>query len=425
MHHPQINSRLPVLQPEPLDQVEPVHDGDQVVALEPDTHSYRNAIRRLHLSFGECRPAAVVIGDGQIAASQVINRFLAGLDDDTAVTRITEPCEDATALMQAIVGAVGFDPKDLNAKDLQSVFRMFLSFQKGHARRTIICMDQVQDSEWWVLQKIRDLVDLETREKFGLMVILTGRPSLKELLDVRPLNTPSLNSAKRIILAPYTVAETTEYIRRQVESRDNSGLESAFHFQAVSTIHELTGGVPDAIKAIVGLCFEIAEEAGIEIITADLVGRAHDFQCAASTSTAADWSAATVNLNGARSKVVRLMVQVSGEQIQELVVRQGHVLIGRSKLCDIRIDDSAVSRQHALISRTADAMTLVDLCSTNGTCVDGEQIESHVLTAGETISVGNCKIEFTIDTEPHVKEPLLSAAYSGFDVPQRLSGSEL
>lgn len=421
MYYPQTSISPADTSSEPIDQVV----QEQSLTAELDTHSYRNAIRRLHLSFGECRPVAIVIGAGRIAADQVTNRFLASLGDETAVARIAQPCSDAKALMQAIVSAVGFDPKDLNAKDLESVFRMFLSFQKGHARRTIICLDQVQDSEWWVLQKIRDLVDLEAREKFGLMIMLTGQPSLKELLDVRPLNTPSVRSAKRITLAPYTVAETTEYIRRRVDCHPERSMEQAFHFQAISTIHELTGGVPDAIESMVNLCFELATDGGVEIITADLVERAHDFQCAASTSTAADWSAATINLKDGRAKVARLIVQVSGEQIQEMVVRHGHILIGRSKLCDIQVDDSAVSRQHALISRTSDALTVIDLSSTNGTSVDGKRVESHELVAGETISIGNCKIEFTIDNETHVKAPLASAAFGDFELVQRMAVTEL
>ncbi len=42
---------------------------------------------------------------------------------------------------------------------------------------------------------------------------------------------------------------------------------------------------------------------------------------------------------------------------------------------------------------------LVDLGSTNGTCVDGVQIESHRLAAGETISLGDCRIEYLLDDE--------------------------
>lgn len=121
---------------------------EQPTATEFMTASYLAAVGRLNKSYAEQRPVAAVIADGKSASGLVISKFLAGLDEETAVARIAEPCADAGALMRQIVHAVGFDPKDMNATDLQSVLRMFLSFQKGHGRRTVICMEQVQDSEW-------------------------------------------------------------------------------------------------------------------------------------------------------------------------------------------------------------------------------------------------------------------------------------
>ena len=118
------------------------------------TDCYRVAIERLQCSFAERRSVAIVIGEGRLAASFVISRFQATLDDEVAVARITGPCADAGDLMRQIVKAVGFDPKDMGVDDLQSILRMFLSFQKSHGRRTIVCMEQIQDSEWWVCDLI-------------------------------------------------------------------------------------------------------------------------------------------------------------------------------------------------------------------------------------------------------------------------------
>ncbi|MDH4124920.1 MAG: FHA domain-containing protein [Gammaproteobacteria bacterium] len=377
----------------------PQASNENFDAREFCTPGYRNAIERLHSSFDQSRPVQIVIGEGRLASSFVVSRFLAGLDADTAVARITRPCADAAALMRQIVKSVGFDPKDMGVADLQSVLRMFLSFQKGHARRTVICLEQIQDSEWWVLDRIRQLVDLEVRGKFGLMLVLTGQPGLQELLHTRPLNSVCLHAGQRIALMPLTIEETTEYIRRRVAGAPRASIDQAFHFQAVTRIQEVTAGVPDTLSELVSLCFELADESGIDMITADVVNRARTLQQTVAPQLTTPAETVTVKLNGLQPRAGRLLVQMSGEQIQEMTVRHGHILIGRSKLCDIRVASTAVSRYHALISHTPEGVMLVDLGSTNGTCVDGVRIQSHCLAAGETITLGDCRIEYLLDDE--------------------------
>jgi pSer/pThr/pTyr-binding forkhead associated (FHA) protein len=88
---------------------------------------------------------------------------------------------------------------------------------------------------------------------------------------------------------------------------------------------------------------------------------------------------------------------LSGDDVREIALRRGTLLIGRSTLCDIRIDSDIVSRHHALISYRPEGAMIVDLGSTNGTSVDGYRIKEHQLVAGETITVGDCRIEYILD----------------------------
>ncbi len=62
---------------------------------------------------------------------------------------------------------------------------------------------------------------------------------------------------------------------------------------------------------------------------------------------------------------------------------------GRAPDNDISLDDSRVSRYHAVLRRDGEQLILEDLGSTNGTAVNGKRIFSpHVLQPTETISIG-------------------------------------
>ena len=144
----------------------------------------------------------------------------------------------------------------------------------------------------------------------------------------------------------------------------------------------------------------MADEEGLELVTAELVKRANATLSQPPDAVNDSSMTDTVTLNGINPALGRLIIQIQGKDIREKSLGQGHVLIGRSKLCDICIDRANVSRHHALISYSGDKATLIDLASTNGTYVDGYRVKYHELAPGETIAVGDCRIEYVVDHDP-------------------------
>ena len=70
------------------------------------------------------------------------------------------------------------------------------------------------------------------------------------------------------------------------------------------------------------------------------------------------------------------------------------VVLGRSRECDITLDDPNASRRHAEIRRENGAFWIVDLNSTNGIEVNGERVERARLTHSDTIVIGKTEMTF-------------------------------
>jgi hypothetical protein len=64
------------------------------------------------------------------------------------------------------------------------------------------------------------------------------------------------------------------------------------------------------------------------------------------------------------------------------------LVIGRGADTDLRLTDTGVSRRHAELRIDDDAVTLVDLSSTNGTSVNGQRVDQAVLHDGDRIAIG-------------------------------------
>ena len=63
-------------------------------------------------------------------------------------------------------------------------------------------------------------------------------------------------------------------------------------------------------------------------------------------------------------------------------------VVGRDDACSIHIEDHSVSRRHAKLSRDGDAWRLSDLCSKNGTFIDGRAIGQYDLNGAKWIEFG-------------------------------------
>lgn len=73
------------------------------------------------------------------------------------------------------------------------------------------------------------------------------------------------------------------------------------------------------------------------------------------------------------------------------------IKVGKLASAQLRIDDPAVSRMHALIEINGpDEVTIIDLGSTVGTHVNGERIDRTHLRSGDRITLGGTEVDVTI-----------------------------
>jgi hypothetical protein len=77
-------------------------------------------------------------------------------------------------------------------------------------------------------------------------------------------------------------------------------------------------------------------------------------------------------------------------QQHDFELSDGHFVIGRGADCQLALDDALVSRQHAKLTVTEDAVYVEDLGSRNGVRVNGERIADRTLIGdGDRIRIGN------------------------------------
>ena len=86
---------------------------------------------------------------------------------------------------------------------------------------------------------------------------------------------------------------------------------------------------------------------------------------------------------------VRLALLLPHKPLRHIPLDPGEkYLIGRAPDCDLRIEDSRLSRHHAVLSEEDGVWSIVDLDSKNGVMVDGVAVERATLNLPSWLSLG-------------------------------------
>src|SRR6187455_1196325 len=94
------------------------------------------------------------------------------------------------------------------------------------------------------------------------------------------------------------------------------------------------------------------------------------------------------------------------------------IKLGKVPSAHLKLDDETVSRMHAIIEVNGPGdVSIIDLGSTKGTFVNGQKVNKAKLQSGDTIVVGDTRIELSIAAgEEKVDEPTKVAAPAQHDI---------
>ena len=96
----------------------------------------------------------------------------------------------------------------------------------------------------------------------------------------------------------------------------------------------------------------------------------------------------------ARRAPERVLLAVGGRR---LLVPPSGGTVGRSRECDVVLDDAGISRRHAELRPGAGGWTVADLDSTNGVRVNGAPVHgAQPLRSGDRVELGSTEVVFEV-----------------------------
>src|SRR4030067_181952 len=92
--------------------------------------------------------------------------------------------------------------------------------------------------------------------------------------------------------------------------------------------------------------------------------------------------------------MAKMILKFNDVVIDQIVLKQGDMNIGRRPGSEILLDNRAVSGNHASIFTIGEDSFVQDLNSTNGTFVNNKRISKHHLDDGDVITIGNHSLTY-------------------------------
>ncbi|MES2633924.1 MAG: AAA family ATPase [Pseudomonadota bacterium] len=211
-----------------------------------------------HLLYGLGGGGGFVLLSGEIGTGKttVCRLFLEQIPPNCNVAYIFNPKLTVLELLQSVCEEFRIPVETpqrgdaaATVKDYLDPLNAFLLESHAAGRNNVLIIDEAQNLSAEVLEQLRLLTNLETRERKLLQIVLIGQPELRTMLARPELEQLAQRVIARYHLDALTPQETEQYIRHRLEV---GGLERPMPFEkkAIARIHQLARGVPRRINLL-------------------------------------------------------------------------------------------------------------------------------------------------------------------------------
>ncbi|RUM92155.1 MAG: type II secretory pathway component ExeA-like protein [Thiothrix sp.] len=359
----------------------------------------------------------VITGEIGTGKTTLIQKMLDEAGPRLIVARLHQTQLNEVEFLQALLDELGVNPFNTQSKvELLSMLNAYLKRKYEEGETVVVIIDEAQNLSARVLEEIRLLSGFDSNREKLLNIFLVGQPELKETLAKPELEQLVQRIRLQFHLEGLGFDEVRSYIRYRLaiasakklslkpSSRKlieySASTSSQIDFpsgligdELMGEVIKYTGGIPRLINTLCDTTLLSAYAKNRRSISKeDLSAALDDLQ----------WKPYVERfpykaIKSPVSGEFKLFVMKEGTMVSVEGLSKDKILVGRSHLCDIKIDQKSVSGKHFQLVLGSDGYTLEDLKSTNGTYVSGDRVDKKKMKDGDTIEIGTYTLKYKVN----------------------------
>ncbi len=204
-----------------------------------------------NLRFALMNHDSFVVISGEIGTGKttVLNTALQELGPQFITARIVHTTLSDIELLQSLLSEFGIANYGTKKVKLLDEIRRFFLEQHLAGRHVVIIVDEAQHLNPVALEELRLLTCIDSQDRRIVSIVLTGQPSLDDVMDDPSLAQLRQRTRLRQRLLPMDLADTAEYIRHRMRVAGGNA-DEIFAPETFPEIHHLTRGTPRLINTL-------------------------------------------------------------------------------------------------------------------------------------------------------------------------------
>ncbi|MBU8923164.1 MAG: AAA family ATPase [Bacteroidales bacterium] len=214
------------------------------------SESHRDALAYITYGVFQKKGFIAVTGEVGVGKTTVVNAFIDLFQPSLEVAFVFSTLFPFDQLLYLICNDFGIDAENMNKAQMLLALNRFLISQYENNRNTVLIIDEAQNLSPEVLEELRMLSNLETRDKKLIQIMLVGQPELENILnlnELRQLRQRIPGICKIPMLSHEDVNKYIKY-RLEIASVNNGG--PIFTDDALEEIYHYSGGTPRLINVL-------------------------------------------------------------------------------------------------------------------------------------------------------------------------------
>jgi type II secretory pathway predicted ATPase ExeA len=233
------------------------------------TARHREALCNLQYGMAARKGITVLVGEAGTGKTTLVRRALQKLDGKSIY--LNNPAMTREEFFEFMAASFELSDRAAKSKAAMLIECERLLVEKSQRKElTVLVIDEAQSLPYELLEEIRLLANIETASEKLLPVILAGQPELADRLNEPSLRQLKQRVALRCELAALSVQETAAYIVGRVRVAGGDGAQ-LFSRQAITIIHQHSGGIPRTISVICDNALVSAFALGRQTVGQDIV----------------------------------------------------------------------------------------------------------------------------------------------------------
>jgi type II secretory pathway predicted ATPase ExeA len=334
----------------------------------------------LHLVAISERGIGLLYGPESSGKKTIIRQFARSMPADIPVAIVDGARLNTTEILDAIRSQFGYEAATNSPDDSLNELKDFIAQHARRIRQPLLMVENIDKMQPSALLVLCQLAVLKLQGRYSIRMVLVSNKRSYNIIHAPAMSAFAGRMVGAFELGPMTPRETTRYLYTKLRVSGCDSPDSVLPGDICDELHKESRGWPGILDKVVMRAIERAGNWPIQ--------RKHIYAPAVQITPSSPPDISVIE-DSSGPEVQKLYLTLNRKTLQEFDLRESKTLIGRSGLCDIAISSRFVSKHHALLVRTDNAMHLLDLNSTNGTFLNSRRVQSKVLRHEDVISLGN------------------------------------